>query len=378
MTMPPFFREILTGRTRPRHGRFARAFAELCAEKGWDHALQPVTFRQRLVSYLGLKVKGFRQAVCAAEKSVFLILHQSLGRGSAPYVAEFDIPLALHGYDSARHRRAHHLAQAHMEQSTCRALWVFSDWARRSFALHYGTKVGAKTRTIYPLAFEGATIGPMQGRAYDFTFVSINFRIKAGSELIRAFKKVREVFPLATLCVVTKLDSARHYLGDLSAYEGVAWCEARLNESQIAELLANTRCLVHPSLSDSFGVVVLEALAAGCAIITTDMASFPEMVEPANGWLLPVPQAAVVGDSFTTEFGDVAYHSAYLDTLHMDAFEGLIASRMTDFLSDTAEAEKKMRASCALFEKRFSRQAWKNRMESALREAFPEIDGMSP
>ena len=36
------------------------------------------------------------------------------------------------------------------------------------------------------------------------------------------------------------------------------WREANLSEEEIATLLTDTCCLVHPSLNDSFGVVVLK------------------------------------------------------------------------------------------------------------------------
>ena len=41
---------------------------------------------------------------------------------------------------------------------------------------------------------------------------------------------------------------------------------------------------VAPTLSDSFGVVVLEAMSQGCSIIASNMASFPEMVSSENGF----------------------------------------------------------------------------------------------
>ena len=51
-------------------------------------------------------------------------------------------------------------------------------------------------------------------------------------------------------------------------------------------------------------MVVLEALAAGCAVITTDIASLPEVVADGSGRVLVTPVGQVVGDISIPEFGN--------------------------------------------------------------------------
>jgi glycosyltransferase involved in cell wall biosynthesis len=367
------FLEIFTGRMRPRHRRFHAAFNQLCAELGLNYLLRPVTHIRRVLMQGMTRWHGVRN-LCLDGPNRAGLLHQALNRGSMPYLAEFDVPLALHGYHIQRHRRAYTEARRLLERPQLRALLTFSDWAGRSFGLHFGAEVEAKCRTVYPLAYEGARCGDFDRKTYDFAFISINFRTKSGPEAVRAFCEIRKQYPDARFCVVTRLAEARAQLGDLDHYPGVEWREATLNEAGIADLLAQTRCLVHPSLNDSFGVVVMEALAAGCAVIATDFASFGEMTGAANGWVLPAPTAAVVGETFITEFGNVGYHRAYLNTLSLHRFEAALAARMSEFLADDGQARRMMAASFDLFEARFSRHAWKQRMRAILREGFPELD----
>lgn len=367
----PSLVEVMTGRMRPRHRRFHTAFAELCSQLGLSRRLHPVTGRQRLLMQAVTRCQGVRTVKLDAPGSLGL-LHQALNRGSMPYLAEFDVPLALHGYRIAAHRRAAKEARRLLERPQLRALLTFSDWAKRSFALHYGPEVEAKCRSVYPLASEGARFGDLERRRFDFTFISTSFRIKCGPEVVRAFSRVRRRADVR-LCVVTRLGQARAYLGDLDRYPGVEWREAILTDAEIADLLAQTRCLVHPSLSDSFGVVVMEALAAGCAVIATDFASFGEMVTAANGWALPAPTAAVVGETYITEFGNVAYHEGYLNTLSLHRFEAELAACMSDFLEAPERARQMMVASHELYEARFSPQAWRRRMQAILQESFPEL-----
>lgn len=369
--------EVITGRMRPRHRRFHQAFEQLCRSVGQSCKFRQVTFKQRLVMQMVTRLSGIRTLNLSNPDELGL-LHQALNSGTMPYMAEFDVPLALHGYKIHVHRRAYKIARQQMERPQLRALLVFSDWARRSFELHYGPEVGAKCRTIYPLAFEGAYCGSFEQRKYDFSFISTGFRIKSGPELVRAFCRARmQLNSDARLCVVTRLADARQMLGDLDVYEGVEWREATLTELQIADLLAETRCLLHPSLSDSFGVVVLEALAGGCAVIASDIASFPEMVGEENGWILRIPTAAVVGDTYITEFGTVKYHEDYLNTLSLHQFENTLFERMMDFMVDPLRARKMMEASFALYERKFSLKAWCKQMLQVMTEAFPELGRVS-
>ena len=364
--------EMLTGRMRPRHRRFAQALGGLMATLQQPYSLLGTSTGQRIRTRLLTSWQGLRALPLDQPGAVGLI-HQALNTGSMPYMAEFDVPLAIHGYHIGRHRRAVARARALMEQPGLRALITFSDWASRSFDLHYGPVVGAKCRTVYPLAYEGAWCGVFDARLHDFCFISTRFRIKSGPEVVRAFCKARALLGSnASLCVVTSLAEARQWLGPLENYPGVSWREANLNEQEIAALLADSRCLLHPSLSDSFGVVVLEALAAGCAIVTADMASFPELVDQ-NGWLLRPPTATVVGDTYITEYGSADYHEAYLNTMSLHRFEQTLCDTITSFLSDDERARAMMQASHRLHEQKFSLTAWQTRMRGVLQEGFPEL-----
>jgi len=377
MADTPMLVEVLTGRMRPRHRRFHFALDQLCRKICQPYLMRPATFQQRLIIQAVTRWGGIRTLRLDERGSVGL-LHQALNRGSMPYLAEFDVPLGVHGYKIDAHRRAALKARCLMERSELRALLVFSDWAGRSFELHYGPAVGSKCRTVYPLAFEGAYCGSFERRSYDFSFISSGFRIKSGPEVVRAFCRARQQFKYeAKLCVVTRLAEASRYLGDLHSYKGVDWREATLGEVEISDLLADTRCLLHPSFSDSFGVVVLEALAGGCAVIASDIASFPELVGEENGSIMRVPTATVVGDTYITEYGDADYHERYLNTMSLHQFESNLEKQIVAFLADPKRAQSKMMASHALYQRKFSRQAWDCQMQNVIASGFPEL-GLSP
>ena len=369
-TLPPLH-EIMTGRPRPFHLRFAAALAELAPGtvlERRDHSRL-----QRLRTNARCRLYGLRE-VDVPDGEMPVLLHQALTSGARAYAAEFDVPLAVHGYNYQAFLRHRDRARRLFESPSFRALFVFSDWAKRSFAMHFGEETAAKCRISYPLASVQSD-SSRSDRRYDFTFISTSFRLKGGPEMLRAFRSVRQsVGPDATLCVVTNLKEARHCVGDLSSYEGVEWRSSNLDEAAIAALLSETHCIVHPTFFDSFGIVVLEALAAGCAIIATDMASLSELVTRENGFLLPLPIGGVVGDMTIPQFSVGRTFCTLLDRLSLHSFERDLAAAMAAMASDPVRRARCQAAARDLYRKRFSLEAWTANMRADLRAAFPELD----
>ena len=56
---------------------------------------------------------------------------------------------------------------------------------------------------------------------------------------------------------------------------------------QVREALSASRALVLPSFAEGLPVVLMEALALGRPVVTTAIAGIPELVDSANGWLVP-------------------------------------------------------------------------------------------
>lgn len=81
----------------------------------------------------------------------------------------------------------------------------------------------------------------------------------------------------------------------------VQWL-GRLGDAELAERLAGAHVLCAPSLGgESFGVVLLEAMAAGCAVVASDLpgyrestGSYAELVPPGDPLALSITLAAVL------------------------------------------------------------------------------------
>ena len=110
-----------------------------------------------------------------------------------------------------------------------------------------------------------------------FLFVAHNLRLKNISLLKRVFAQLSEKYPNIRLIVVgRKMPDLR---GIPAIYTGVI--------KDMPEIYKIADVLVHPSYFDTFGTVVLEAMASGIPVIVSNLAGSSEIVED-GGVVLPV------------------------------------------------------------------------------------------
>lgn len=127
------------------------------------------------------------------------------------------------------------------------------------------------------------------GASVRFLYVATQFEMKGGSALLRAWERVVAAAPGATLTVITHLPDA--WRERAARLPGLTVVPAALRREEIAaRYMANADVLVHPTYYDSFGMVALEALAHGLALVVTGIYALPELVDDGvNGRILTAP-----------------------------------------------------------------------------------------
>ncbi|MBS0123384.1 glycosyltransferase family 4 protein [Thetidibacter halocola] len=77
------------------------------------------------------------------------------------------------------------------------------------------------------------------------------------------------------------------------------------SQEEVAQALASADLFVLPSFAEGLPVVLMEALAAGVPVVTTQIAGVPELVTPGEtGWLVPPGDAAALADAMARALAD--------------------------------------------------------------------------
>jgi glycosyltransferase involved in cell wall biosynthesis len=127
-----------------------------------------------------------------------------------------------------------------------------------------------------------------------FLFAGASIRRKGFDLLLDAFARVRSTCPAARLRVVGPAGDATSLLAATGA--GIEAIGA-VDQPTLARELRRADCLVLPSRHDSFGMVVVEALASGTPVLVSEMVGAKDLVEEGvNGWVVPLGDVAALAE----------------------------------------------------------------------------------
>lgn len=109
---------------------------------------------------------------------------------------------------------------------------------------------------------------------------------------LRAFAMIRRVHPQAQLTVAgsgPKLDELRQLCVELKIEDAVRFT-GRLDNEDIAGLYREADILLNPSLADNMPISLLEAMASGVPIVSTNVGGIPYLVEHGSSAMLVPPR----------------------------------------------------------------------------------------
>jgi len=128
----------------------------------------------------------------------------------------------------------------------------------------------------------------------------------------------------------------------------VVWIEQMLEKTEVIQLLSHATCFACPSIYEPLGIVNLEAMACGAAVVATATGGIPEVVvDGETGLLVPFEP----GDAVTREPADPA------------GFAREIAERVNRLVAEPALAERMGAAGRARAVEHFS---WRRIAEETL------------
>ncbi len=238
------------------------------------------------------------------------------------FIIDLDNPYAMTGYNLTAMKLYRSIISLFLLADRCREIRCMSGACRETLKLLFGDAVYQKANVCYPFMEAKVNSSPETNlKGCRFLFVGTQFEIKGGAALLRAFQKVYKKEPSARLDVVTHLPEKFQTL--VESCPGIHVHEASLAREAVHErFMKNADVLVHPTYLDSFGMVVLEALAHGLAIIGTDVYAMREMVRDGeNGALLQPPISIWDGAAPSRYAKDWFNFQSHLKGLNTRAFE---------------------------------------------------------
>jgi glycosyltransferase involved in cell wall biosynthesis len=239
----------------------------------------------------------------------------AMGRLSGPVVQQLSLPSLGHLRDIVR------LSAQAIADLNCHTRLLAVSHATREF--HVGAELAAeKVHVVYngvdldefcprsPTGYLHRELGLPEQTQLIGTIGQIGLR-KGQDVLLRAAAKIVGQLPNVHYVIVgqrhSDKDESRQFERDLHRMLGtqVHFVGVR---ADVCRLLSELTLLVHPARQEPLGRVLLEAAAAGVAMIATDVGGTPEIFPPEAGAarLVPPDDPAALGDALLELLGDPA------------------------------------------------------------------------
>ncbi|MEW6117627.1 MAG: glycosyltransferase [Nitrospirota bacterium] len=274
---------------------------------------------------------------------------------TGPFIVDLDNPYSLTGYNLRAMSIYKGILRRILKSRRCVEIRCMSQACRETLRILFGDEIYTKSSVHYPYMQQYIhEVKDTGENGCRFLFIGTQFEIKGGAALLRAFKKVYDTEPSVHLDMITHLPPEYHERA--VSCPGITIYDANFSRDEIFEkFMRNADVLVHPTYVESFGMVVLEALAHGLAIIATDVYALREMVEDSlNGILLRPPLSIWDGYIASEYYYKLATIKPYVAKTDTSLFEENLAVAMLRFAQDHKFRLSAQKASLDIINRRFS------------------------
>ena len=221
-----------------------------------------------------------------------------------------------------------------LRRRSCKGILAWSEASKKSIWGYLRSKeLLSKTHVIYPAISPSKLLATKPSGTFKFLFIGRVFYEKGGREVLMAFSKIRKRFD----CTLTFIGSPPQEF-KLKYAERVTFIEPNLTREEVRAILPQHHALLFPTLSDTFGFVILEALAAGLPVISTDIFCIPEIIEDHVSGLLVKSTLYWHNADYLHNYKKFQSWEAYVNYLSRTSFPSLVTGleqKMSDLVENS-------------------------------------------
>ncbi len=158
----------------------------------------------------------------------------------------------------------------------------------------YFQDIGCKNIEVIPNGIDLEKFNDLDHRKHGFVVMTVARleKVKGIEYLIKAMSvdiRCRQTKHLLIIGEGSQRKNLENLVKELNLQSKVKFL-GEIPNQEIPQHLAEASCFVLPSLKEGFGIVILEAMAAGVPVIATNVGGIPDIVENGNTGILVEPK----------------------------------------------------------------------------------------
>ena len=228
----------------------------------------------------------------------------------------------------------------------CKKVMTLSEAALESLSLSLGEEfapIKGKTSVLYPAVpterVEAGRASKKEDGTIRILFVGNHFFDKGGRELFFAYQRLRRRYDLELMLVTSAPPHHREYFEafkkKLTSEPGVSVHTAVPKEALLKDFFLKSHIFCFPSYMETFGYVVLEAMASNLAVVTSDEYALPEMIRNGeNGLLVHAPYASFRRGALRSPSSLEEYRRAVLEEKNFSSVVDELETSLSKLIED--------------------------------------------
>jgi glycosyltransferase involved in cell wall biosynthesis len=280
------------------------------------------------------------------------------------FIVELDNPYALVYYHTESIKR--HKEKIKKQLDKAKKITYLSNTAKNHTLELYGSEFAEKSIVSYPFMQENYYKNNRDAKVINFIFVGLNARLKGGLEVLEAFTHIDNENIKLTFISNISDDIKQKYQKDTR----INILPPQPREKLLNEIYPKMDVMIFPSLYESFGVVLLEALSFGMGIIAVNTYATPEIVQNnTNGKLLhhPILQPILLNNQQVVNCVDYRIKEFYANYLTNNEFYYGLYEKLKESIQEGIERHQTwQKESINLFNKTFAPKVWQENFVNIL------------